>query len=187
MNIFLLRHGQTNLNAKNLIMGRTDDTLSEDGLNQAQIAAQTIANFPEEKQIEIIYCSPLTRTKQTAQKVVDKIEKKYGKKIEVIIDPRLIEQDYGELEGTSRFSEIFATSKANFAVPTGRTGESHLRIAQRSYNFLDEIIEKNEYKNILVVTHGGILRIMKTYFMPMTNDEYANYRAQNCQIDEYEI
>ncbi len=175
------------MNARNEIMGRTDDKLSEEGKKQAQSAAERIASFPKEKLPDIILCSPLSRAKQTAQFVADELEKTCGIKINVQYDQRLIEQDYGQMEGTSRLSPEFAQSKKEFALPTGKTGESHFQLAQRTYNILDEVCSTYKDKNVLLVTHGGICRVIATYFTPMTNEEYASWRADNCQIDEYEI
>ena len=163
MKLVVLRHSQTLMNAQNLIVGRTDDSLSPEGILMAQDAAKKIAAFQSE------------------------IEKSCAKKIDIKIDDRIIEQDYGEFEGKSRLSSEFAFSKSQFAFPTGKTGESHFKLAQRTYNFLDDVINKHQNENILVVTHGGICRVIATYFNAMTNTEYANWRAQNCQLDFYDI
>ena len=187
MRIYVLRHGQTAMNAKNQIMGRTDIELSAEGRKQAQEAAEKISAFPKEKLPDSIICSPLIRAKQTAQYVADELEESCGKIIQIRYDEHLIEQDYGELEGTDRLSELFAISKTQFAMKTGRTGESHMQLAQRVYNFLDMVCDLYKGQNVLLVTHGGICRVIATYFQHMTNEEYASWRAQNCQIDTYEI
>ena len=187
MRIYVLRHGQTAMNAKNQIMGRTDIELSAEGRKQAQEAAEKISAFPKEKLPDSIICSPLIRAKQTAQYVADELEESCGKIIQIRYDEHLIEQDYGELEGTDRLSELFAISKTQFAMKTGRTGESHMQLAQRVYNFLDMVCDLYKGQNVLLVTHGGICRVIATYFQQMTNEEYASWRAQNCQIDTYEL
>ena len=83
MRIYVLRHGQTAMNAKNQIMGRTDIELSEEGRNQSQKAAETIAAFPKEKLPDAIIASPLIRAKQTAQYVADELEESCGRVIQV--------------------------------------------------------------------------------------------------------
>ena len=187
MRIYVLRHGQTAMNAKNQIMGRTDIPLSAEGRKQAQEAAEKIAAFSKEKLPIIIISSPLIRAKQTAQYVADELEETCGEVIKIRYDDHLIEQDYGELEGTDRLSELFAISKTQFALHTGKTGESHMQLAQRVYNFMDMVCDLYKGQNILLVTHGGICRVIATYFQQMTNEEYATWRATNCQIDEYFI
>ena len=39
----------------------------------------------------------------------------------------------------------------------------------------------------LLVCHGGVIRVMKTYFEDMTNDEFTSYAMQNCGVLEYDL
>lgn len=189
MKLYVLRHGQTELNAKNLIVGRTDDALNDEGVSQAKTVAQKIATFAPNDAVGCIISSPLSRARQTAQFVADKIYEVTFRKITIIFDDRLIEQNYGEFEGKSRLSKEFIDSKGQFALSTGKTGESHLKLAQRVYNFLDELKANNEIKdkNVLLVTHGGVCRVINTYFYEMTNSEYSSFRLLNCALKEYDL
>lgn len=187
MNLYVLRHGQTEMNSRDLVVGITDDNLTEAGIQQAEEVAEKIANFDDDDKIDVIITSPLIRAKRTAQAVADAIEKKTGCKIQPTIDQRLIEQNYGNLEATSRFSEEFAISRGSYACRTGKTGESILQLAQRAYNIIDEVKEKYPGKNVLFVTHGGICRVIRSYFLDMTNEEYPAWRALNCQLDKYQL
>lgn len=187
MSLYVLRHGQTTMNSKDLVVGITDDTLTAEGIEQAKEVAKKIASFSDKESIDVIISSPLIRAKMTAQTVSDEILNKTGKKIDLIIDNRLIEQNYGNLEATSRFSEEFAISRGSYACRTGKTGESILQLAQRAYNIIDEIKDKYTDKNVLFVTHGGICRVIRSYFYDMTNEEYPAWRALNCQLDKYDF
>jgi probable phosphoglycerate mutase len=187
MNLYVLRHGQTEMNSRDLVVGITDDKLTEAGIEQAKEAAKKIADFNGTDAVDIIICSPLIRAKVTAQTVQEAIQKKTGKKLDLIIDERLIEQNYGELEGTSRFSEEFAISRGAYACRTGKTGESILMLGQRAYNLIDEVKEKYAGKTVLFVTHGGICRVIRSYFYDMTPEEYPAWRALNCQLDKYTL
>ena len=53
--IYFVRHGETTSNASEIITGRTEVELSENGLKQALIAAEALKNI----KIDAIYCSPL--------------------------------------------------------------------------------------------------------------------------------
>lgn len=185
MNLYVLRHGQTEMNSRDLVVGITDDKLTQAGIEQAKEAAENIASFSGKDAVDIIISSPLIRAKVTAQTVQEAIEKKTGRKVDLIIDKRLIEQNYGELEGTSRFSEEFAISRGAYACRTGKSGESILMLGQRAYNILDEVKEKYAGKTVLFVTHGGICRVIRSYFYDMTPEEYPAWRALNCQLDKY--
>ena len=55
MELFVIRHGEVDLNAKHLLNGRNDSSLTEKGINQARSASETIKELP----IDVILCSPL--------------------------------------------------------------------------------------------------------------------------------
>lgn len=64
-------------------------------------------------------------------------------------------------------------------------GESMLQVAQRIYNLIDEIKEKYSSKNILLISHGGVCRIIHTYFHDISNEEFYKYVLGNCEIKVY--
>ena len=53
-------------------------------------------------------------------------------------------------------------------------------------NFLDELNQKN-YKNVLIVTHGGVLRAVYYYFNGIPEDGRISHYFNNCEIDKYEL
>ncbi|MCM1133113.1 MAG: histidine phosphatase family protein [Ruminococcus flavefaciens] len=178
MKIYLTRHGQTDYNKQELILGITDIPLNDTGIAQAHRLAEEIERIGG---IDFIIASPMIRADITARTVADRCG------LEIITDDRLREWDYGEYEGKSRFTDGFAENKREFAVRMGNTGESVLQLSHRVYSFLDEIIEKYSDKNILLVSHGGICRIIETYFNNMTTEQYSNWFMGNCQLIEYNI
>ena len=66
-------------------------------------------------------------------------------------------------------------------------GESMMMVAKRVYNLLDEVKEKYEDKTVMLVCHGGVLRVLHTYFFDMTNDEYFHYNVDNATPILYEL
>lgn len=178
MKIYSTRHGQTDYNKQELILGITDIPLNETGILQADKLADEINNIGG---IDFIIASPMIRANLTAKAVAEKCG------LEIITDDRLREWDYGSYEGKSRFTDGFYNDKREFAVRMGGTGESVLQVSYRVYNLLDEIIEKYSDKNILLVSHGGICRIIETYFHDMTTEQYSNWFMGNCQLIEYNI
>ncbi|MDE7363659.1 MAG: histidine phosphatase family protein [Ruminococcus sp.] len=178
MKIYSTRHGQTNYNKQELILGVTNVQLNDTGVSQARQLADEIEKIGD---IDFIVASPMYRASHTALIISEKCGLKF------VIDDRLREWDYGEYEGKSRFTENFPEDKREFAVKMGKTGESVLQVAHRVYSFLDEIIEKYSDKNILLVSHGGICRIIETYFHDMSTEKYSNWFMGNCQLIEYEV
>ncbi|MDE5936643.1 MAG: histidine phosphatase family protein [Ruminococcus sp.] len=178
MKIYSTRHGQTDYNKDEIVLGITDVPLNETGMRQAEMLADEIKKIND---INFIIASPMIRA-QTTAKIVAKI---CG--LEIITDDRLREWNYGEYEGKSRFTDSFADDKKEFAVRMGRTGESPFQLCHRVYSLLDEIIKKYNDKNILIVSHGGICRVIETYFNDMTTKQYSNWFMGNCQLIEYVI
>lgn len=102
------------------------------------------------------------------------------------IEQRLIEQNYGIYEGVDRVDKEFLDNKRNFAYKYPG-GESQIQVAYRIYSLIDELkIEYND-KNILLISHGGVYRIINTYFRDMTNEEFFQYRLENGKLEEYEL
>lgn len=178
MKIYTARHGQTDWNKNDVILGTTDIELNETGIMQANELAEKIAGLDN---IDVMIVSPMKRAVKTAEIISERTG------LEIITDERLREWDYGEYESKSRFSEGFDENKVNFAVKMGKNGESLLQLAHRVYSVLDDVIVKYKGKNVLIVCHGGICRIIETYFRDMTVQEFSSWFAMNCELNVYNI
>ncbi|TCM85423.1 putative phosphoglycerate mutase [Paenibacillus sp. BK033] len=174
MKLYVVRHGQTEWNYENRVCGKTDVQLTDKGAKQAE----QISKILHEKQIKIIITSPLTRAVKTAEIISKAISKNF------VIENRLIEQDYGVFEGTKREDNNFKEAKRHFPSKLCR-GESILQVAQRVFNVLDEIKEKYGDNNVLIVTHGGVFRVINAYFNEQTNEEFYHFHVGNCEVKEY--
>ena len=159
-------------------MGTTDIDLDETGEKQALELADRIAGM---NCIDIIIASPMKRAQRTARAVAERCG------LEIVTDERLREWDYGYYEGKSRFTEGFAENKTEFGVRMGKSGESLMQLAHRVYSALDDIIKNYSGKNVLVVSHGGVCRVIETYFNDMTTEQFANWFMDNCGLIEYSI
>lgn len=175
---YFARHGETFWNVENKICGATDIGLTERGHQQAVQLGEKIKE--EGIQIDEILYSPLSRAADTARH----ISAITG--IPAREEPRLVEQNFGKYESTSRTAKDFQESKAHFADGYGG-GESMLRLAQRIYNLLDEIRAESDEKTYLLVAHNGIARSVKSYFTDMSNEEYARFGVKNCEITRFDF
>ena len=77
--IYIIRHGKTAMNHANLLQGRSDIPLNEEGILQAQEAKEKLADVA----FDAVYTSPLIRAVQTARILVPGLEP--------VADERLIE------------------------------------------------------------------------------------------------
>lgn len=176
MKLYVARHGQTVWNAANRVCGITDVELTEKGIEQAQELAKLVS----EAKVDMILTSPLVRAMDTG-----KIVSEYCN-IPMMVDNRLIEQNYGIYEGVDRTNEEFLANKRNFAYRYPN-GESMMQVAYRIYGLLEDIKEKYSGKDVLLISHGGVCRIVETYFNDMTNEEFFNYTLENAQLKIYEL
>ncbi len=168
MKIIMIRHGETEWNARHKVLGRTDIPLNANGRAQAENTAAEL----REHEIADIYCSPLKRTVETAEII------SAATGARVISRPVLIEHDYGIYEGTEWTGRAFQQAKRDF-VARFPQGESYLDVAARVYPFIKELQDSYDGA-VAVVTHGGVCRIMVSYFEDMSNEEFASHMMDNC-------
>ena len=179
MKLYVTRHGETEYSLKNIVCGSTDCPLTDSGREQAQKLADNIKN--RNLHIGIIYTSPLVRALETA-KIISK-----AVSVPFIVDNRLREQNCGAYEGkVQRDDKVFNAARQHFAARLNG-GDSILRLAQRVYNFLDEICASGANDTPLIVGHICVCMMMHTYFNEITNDEYFGYRLENCALAEYTL
>ena len=179
-----IRHGRTQMNVEDLVCGVTDIPLVELGIQQAKNASEDIykkIQKGELPKIDLIFSSPLLRAQQTAQIIAEKLNLTYQ------IEERLTEQNYGKMEGCSRFDEKYLAIRSQFAVKYPE-GESMLDVAQRVYNFIDEV-KKNTQNSIIfylfvmaeqldLSTH--ILKIFLIKNLQILEQKIAKFKLLNC-------
>jgi nicotinate (nicotinamide) nucleotide adenylyltransferase len=147
--IYIVRHGQTDWNGKKF-MGHTDIPLNQEGRKQSQLLADKIYNI----NIKHIFSSDLLRARETAEI----IGKKKG--IKVILDKRLREHYFGDLEGTNLETTSQETYKKLQYNPETLNAESFAGIFARIKEFFDDLKDNDDF---LVVTHGDTLRMIMYY------------------------
>lgn len=176
MKLYVTRHGQTQWNLENKILGRTDLPLNETGREQAKILAQKAVNLNP----DLIISSPMLRARETAQAAADRCG------VPVRLDSRLIEQDFGIYEGQHHKVPDYLENKRQFTYRYPG-GESAFDLAHRVYSFLDELKAECPAERVLVVCHRGVCRVIRSYFEDMANEEYLQYAEENCAVRIYEL
>ncbi|MDO4616448.1 MAG: histidine phosphatase family protein [Lachnospiraceae bacterium] len=178
MRIWLTRHGQTNLNKQRLMQGLTDEPLNETGIAQAKAARKKIEGMV----FDAVYASPLDRAIQTAS-IIGGVDRE-----SVIIDPRIIEADFGRFE-KSKYYLMGPAMTLYWAwperIPAPKTVESIPSMVKRSSDFLKEL-EAKGYEDVLVTCHGGIIRSLCGYLEDRENGIKWRPKPHNCEIRVYE-
>ena len=164
MKILVIRHGESEADLLDVHEGRADFALTERGHRQAEAMANYVAdNFGVSK----IYASTLTRAKQTAQHLSDKIS------IPIIFDENLMEFNNGLLAGLPRavvrekYPEVpdLPIDKAVYSQ------ESQVEFRQRAENALSRISSESEQEEtIAIVSHGGMINQLYRSFFNMPVD-----------------
>ena len=55
------------------------------------------------------------------------------------------------------------------------------------YPCLDEIKENYSDNTVLIVSHASLMRVLNSYFVDLTNEEFFQFNVDNCQLVEYEL
>lgn len=143
MQIYLIRHGETNWNKYGRLQGREDIKLNDNGIIQANKCGQAFQQLP----IDVIVSSPLKRAKETADIIAS-----YAGIEKVVIEDNLIERDYGKLSGlTSEEREQFYNTGQDDEI------ENWDNLSQRVIEVLNSYRNNNTCNNIVMVSHGAAI------------------------------
>jgi probable phosphoglycerate mutase len=151
--LVLIRHGETEWNRQARIQGHTDSELSVEGLTQAEAGARRLQSEP----FDCLVSSDLGRARKTAAILNRQLA------LPVRFDGGLRERCFGIGEGRSyaeldaEYPELFSRLREtdqNFAIPGA---ESRLQFHLRCTATLQGIAAAHAGRQVLVVTHGGVL------------------------------
>ena len=177
--LYIMRHGKTDWNIQHKLQGHTDIPLNEEGRQMAKQARKDYLNIP----IDICYCSPLIRARETAELVLQ------GRNIPILCDDRLIEMGFGIYEGTANCEDIpdcpvgmlFRHPEQYIA----RDGaESMQELWERTGQFLSKIVypQLKEGKNILIVGHGAMNSSILCQVRHIPLQDFWKAGIPNCKL-----
>ena len=189
--LYIVRHGQTDLNKQGIVQGRGRDTdLNEEGRRQAQQFFDAYKQIPFDK----IYISELKRTQQSIQPFIDKgipYEKLAG----------LDELAWGILEGQpstpenkNAFLKLMRAWLDGELDTKFEGGESPNEVEVRQREALQSIMSHPEEKEVLICMHGRALRLFLCILLNKPLTEMENFPHQNLVLykvtwdgEKYEI
>ena len=178
--VILIRHGETEWNQSGKFQGNIDINLNEEGKKQADI----LASYFKKNKFDRIYSSPLTRSLTTAQKIAS-----YHSS-EVIKLSSIREFDFGDWEG-SDYNEIrnkypdlveqWYQNPESVEIPRGENLDEFQKRVKNGFN---EIISGNQGNKIIVVTHGGVIRIWISYLLNIPYKSFFKIEIDNASISK---
>lgn len=154
---FIARHGQAENNAKNITDSNPQSTNGLTEVGRQQVAE--LLKLIKKENIAQIYVSPYLRTRQTAEILAEGLG---FEKDKIIIDDRLSELDFGDLSGQP-FADFLTHEEKHLKYFEDKlpNGESYLDAKRRFGEFLYDVNSRYQNENILVVSHGIALEVIK--------------------------
>lgn len=174
MDLFLIRHGQTDWNLKGRWQGSYDIPLNDAGVMEATSLREKVNSIKP----DIVYSSDLKRAYETATLACRDMN------IQIIKDSRLRERKLGQFEGltTDEISRLTGTEMNITRIISSdwnKYGVEPLSSQfQRAKDFLKDISEKN-FDKVLIFSHGVMIGVICEI---ITGEDFTKKRIENGQI-----
>lgn len=170
LKIHFVRHGQTQWNVIKKLQGHLNSSLTEEGVEQTKLLYEKLKYINFNK----IYTSPQGRAFHTARIL------KGEKNTEILELPEVMEMGFGDVEGLEKekFKEKYPEAFMNLWTdvikydPSDFSGESFLELEKRAIEGMKRLIEENKTGNIMVVSHGMILKVIFGYVLGHSLDKF---------------
>jgi probable phosphoglycerate mutase len=176
--IILIRHGETEWNSQKRMQGHSNSDLSSVGQAQIQALGQWMKNVP----FDLIYSSDSLRAKQTAEAITQ------FSGHELQFDQRLREKNLGIFEGLTseeareRHPEVFRLFKTAGSKYVIDEGESTQQLQDRALEIVNEIRIKHPEERVLLVTHGGFIRVVMKHSLGLSLETPTRFLIRNTGV-----
>lgn len=179
MKVYFMRHGHTRCNGLHIFNGQLDEELDEQGVEEAKLARERMRDM----EFDIIYCSPLLRTRHTCEIINVKNQP-------VIYDDRLKERTLGAMDGKRLEDEGYTLKQhLNYYHHYPVEGaEDQPDLFRRVESFLGMLKETYTDEKILVVCHGALMRAVYYTINGIPEDgDLSDFHIKNCEMREYDL
>lgn len=179
--VILVRHGETDWNKAQRVMGASDIGLNRIGRKQIEVAASMLKGLG----IKEIYTSPYARAKESA------LILKRSLGLHVVVNDLLREVGYGVWEG-QLFSELkkderYFTYLTDPNFDPGDNIEPICEVQKRGVHFIQSIFNVDHAGTLLVISHGDVIRAIISYYMKVPLSVFRRIRVDNGSISGIEI
>jgi broad specificity phosphatase PhoE len=182
--LYVVRHGQTDWNVQNRYQGASDVVLNATGRQQANEVAERIQ---QNYTVDIVVSSPLRRARETADIIATVLN------IDVCIMKQFTERNVGVYEGLtpveakSRYPEIWAQNITRHLNTAPIGGETILEVGSRILDGLNHIKMHYQSKNVVLVAHGYVARMINGILNRVSDDLFHSYRLENGEIAAHQF
>ncbi len=161
MEIYFIRHGQTEWNVERRLQGQSDSTLTQKGIAESIALGERLNDVC----FDGVWCSPSGRTKHSLQLILGE------KRLPVRYDDRLLEIDLDVWEGKTKSELELDPTNADLIhafwnepqLFTPESGESFENVQERIVDFFSELVARHHCKKVLVVTHTTVIKTFLCY------------------------
>jgi broad specificity phosphatase PhoE len=179
LELLLIRHGQTDWNAQQKVMGRQPIPLNETGMGQAK----ALAEYLGKTKLSHIITSPVLRAKQTSEMIA-------GCQDEVVIEESdaLAEIDYGDWINLS-FDDLardhgellkkYRLDPGDLVLPGG---ESMKDVAVRVGGLLMDVMERFDEGRVALVSHADVIKIALLDLLELDLHTLKRLSVDNCAL-----
>lgn len=185
MNLYILRHGETDWNKALKMQGQSDIPLNDYG---RELAVKTGEGL-KDVDFDYVFSSPLIRAVETAEIVLA------GKNVSIEKDDRIKEISFGVYEGMrpeerpANFNDFF---KAPDKFIPGEGAESYYDLCNRTKEFIESVIlplaKKEPAANVMISGHGAMNKSLLLYFKNLEiKDIWSGPFQKNCCVTLIEI
>ena len=185
--LVLVRHGESLWNKKGIWAGKTDISLSDKGIGEAQTAASLIKDI----HFDNVFASSLKRARETLEymRPTLHVPQTYA------TDKALDERDYGDLTGKNKEElkkevgvDQYLKWRRSFSTPPPH-GESLKDVYNRVVPYYKKeilpIIQQG--KNVLIVAHGNSLRALIKFIEQISDSEIPNIEIPTGSVIVYSV
>ncbi len=178
--VIMMRHGQAQNNINRILVGRhMRSHLTEQGRQQVADSAKQLRSIAIDK----VYVSPVLRAVETAQIVCQTLGLDYG------IDERLYETDMGKLVGmnyedlVTKYGDLFLRFYSEHDPILESFGvETFASIQGRIKSLLDDVVEKHEDNNVLMVTHLDPIKAALATLLDLKAEALYRWHIRNASL-----
>ena len=175
-----MRHGQAENNVSRILVGRhIESHLTEYGRQQVADSAKQLKSIPIDK----VYVSPVLRTMETAQIVCQILGVDYR------VDERLYETEMGKLVGmnyeelTTKYGDLFLRFYSEYDPVLESFGvETFASIKRRIKSLLDDLLQKHEESNVLMVTHLDPIKAALATLLDLKPEALYRWHIRNASL-----
>lgn len=180
--VYLVRHGTTEWNKEEIFRGRADCKLNETGLAEARALAVHL----RDADLHAVYSSPLSRAETTARAVAE------TRGLRVIPEPAFTDIDFGEWQGLplrevkEKYADLYRAWRERPQDVLFPGGEDLARARARSWEALQRVVGESPGKNLLIVSHRVITKILICAVLGLGNSHFWQIKQDTTAVNCFE-